>query len=326
MFTNKIRPRQCNTDHRRKTSDAVDVAQVGVLDVEAGGFHSSEACLNLPSLFVSGNGLFGAVITNQNLQFRHAIGVFQQGSGNIDIFPFEEKQLVVDTFLAELKTVKQMPRPDILAGFGIAQPKILFNPQIVSDASVVEIFDPFLADKLAVGNKRVDTLGSEQSYKSINQPRPFFPIGIAAFVEHGKEQRKGNTLVSDTKHKDIDVDLTEFPVGAVKAQDQSCLDGQKSKYHFGDKVKVEGISGKEPLQTAQVGITLHTRRHCRCYLVETDCLHNAKCLKNKRKQFYAGKIHYRAKMLLHNRDNLINFAIVPESCLNFHGKSGQTFL
>lgn len=123
MFTNKIRPRQCNTDHRRKTSDAVDVAQVGVLDVEAGGFHSSEACLNLPSLFVSGNGLFGAVITNQNLQFRHAIGVFQQGSGNIDIFTFEEKQLVVDTFLSELKTVKQMPRPDILAGFGIAQPK-----------------------------------------------------------------------------------------------------------------------------------------------------------------------------------------------------------
>ena len=56
------------------------------------------------------------------------------------------------------------------------------------------------------------------------------------------------------------------------------------------EVKVEGISGKEPLQTAQVGITLHTRRHCRCYLVETDCLYNAKCLKNKRKQFYAGKI------------------------------------
>ena len=74
MFTNEIRPYKSHADHRRKTSDAVDVAQVGVLDVEAGGFHSSEACLNLPSLFVSGNGLFGAVITNQNLQFRHAIG------------------------------------------------------------------------------------------------------------------------------------------------------------------------------------------------------------------------------------------------------------
>ena len=49
-----------------RDDEAVDVAQVGVLDVEPGGFHSSEACLNLPSLFVSGNGLFGAVITNQN--------------------------------------------------------------------------------------------------------------------------------------------------------------------------------------------------------------------------------------------------------------------
>ena len=35
---------------------------------------------------------------------------------------------------------------------------------------------------------------------------------------------------------------------------------------------------------------------------------------------------YRAKMLLHNRDDLINFAIVPESCRYFHGKSVQTFL
>gem|GEM_PF-6335593 len=72
------RPRQCNTDHRRKTSDALQVTHVGVLDVEAGGFHSSEACLNLPSLFVSGNGLFGAVITNQNLQFRQPSEFFSK--------------------------------------------------------------------------------------------------------------------------------------------------------------------------------------------------------------------------------------------------------
>ena len=33
-----------------------------------------------------------------------------------------------------------------------------------------------------------------------------------------------------------------------------------------------------------------------------------------------------AKMLLHNRDDLVNFAIIPGSGSNFHGKSGQTFL
>ncbi len=31
---------------------------------------------------------------------------------------------------------------------------------------------------------------------------------------------------------------------------------------------------------------------------------------------------YRAKMLLHYRDDLINFVTVPGSYRNFHGKSG----
>ena len=88
------------------------------------------------------------------------------------------------------------------------------------------------------------------------------------------------------------------------------------------EVKAESMSGKESLQTAQVGITLNTRRHRRRYLVEADRLHNTKGMKNKRKQFYASQIHYRAKMLLHYRDDLINFVTVPGSYRNFHGKSG----
>lgn len=247
--------------------------------------------------------------------------VFALRENEVDIFPFEEKQLVVDTLLSELEPVKQMPSPYILAGFGIAQPKILLDSQVVSDASVVEILDPLLADKLSVGNEGIDTLGAEQSYKSINQLCPLLPVGITTLVKQGKEQWKCDTLVCNSKHEDIDVDLTEFPVGAVKAQNQSCLDRQKRKYHFGDNVKVESIFCKKPLQAAQVGITFNTRRHRRSYLVQADGLHNAKSVKNKRKQFYASQIHYRAKMLLHNRDDWINFVTVPGSCRNFHGKS-----
>ena len=105
MSANEIRPYQCHADHRRQTRDAVDVAQVGVLDIESGGLHSPKACLNLPALFVGCHGCLRAVVANKDLQFRHAIGVFQQGSGNADIFTFEEKQLVVDTLLSELETV-----------------------------------------------------------------------------------------------------------------------------------------------------------------------------------------------------------------------------
>ena len=72
-------------------------------------------------------------------------------------------------------------------------------------------------------------------------------------------------------------------------------------------------------------VTLRFAPHS-LYLVQADRLHITKGVKNKRKQFYASQIHYRAKRLLHNRDNLINFVAVSGSCRNFHGKSGQTFL
>jgi hypothetical protein len=155
MFPNEIRPYQSYAYHRRQTRDAVDVAQVGVLDIEAGGLHGAKACLNLPALFVGCHGSFRTIVANQDLQLRHSIRVFKHGTCNIDIFPFEEKQLVVDTLLSELEPVKQMPSPYILAGFGIAQPKILLDSQVVSDASVVEILDPLLADKLSVGNEGI---------------------------------------------------------------------------------------------------------------------------------------------------------------------------
>ena len=83
MFTNEIRLYQCHADHRDKPCDAVDVVQVCVLGVESGGLHGAKACLNLPTLSVSRYGIFKAVVADQDLQFRHTIGVFQQCSGDV---------------------------------------------------------------------------------------------------------------------------------------------------------------------------------------------------------------------------------------------------
>ena len=138
MFANEIRPYQCHADHRRQTRDAVDVAQVCVLDIESGGLHGAKACLNLPALSVGCHSRFRTVVADQDLQFRHTIGVFQHGSGYVDIFTFEQKQLVVDTFLSEPEAVEQMPCPDIFGGLGITQPEILLDSQVVPDTSVVK--------------------------------------------------------------------------------------------------------------------------------------------------------------------------------------------
>ena len=104
---------------------------------------------------------------------------------------------------------------------------------MVSVASVVEILVPFLADEIAVGQTRIDTGSKEQSRINLSiSPTVLFQLELPRLSSMSKEQRKGNTLVSDTKHKDIDVDLTEFPVGAVKAQTSPVLTGRRAKYHF----------------------------------------------------------------------------------------------
>ena len=241
--------------------------------------------------------------SKSGFQFRHTIGVFQQGSGNVDIFSFEQKQFVVYTLLSGFEAVKQMPRSDIFGGFGIAQPKILPDTQIISDVFVVEIFDPLLADKFAVSDKGADALGAEQPYKPVKKSCPLNPVGVAALVEHGKKQWKCNALVCHSEHKDIDVGLSEFPVGVIKAQNQSGFDRQKRKYHFGDKVEVEGVTGKKSLEATQIGIAFYACRHGRRYLVEADCLHHTEGMEEQRHKFYACQIHVFSQMFLHNRED-----------------------
>lgn len=63
MFANEIRPYQCHADHRRQTHDAVDVAKVGIFDIESGGLHGAKACLNLPALFVGCHGCFRVAVS-----------------------------------------------------------------------------------------------------------------------------------------------------------------------------------------------------------------------------------------------------------------------
>ena len=92
MFTNEIRPYESHADHRDKSCDALHITHVGVLDVEAGGFHGSESRFYLPSLFVCQNRALGPVEAYKNLQFRNTVGVFDSAAGKIDILAFVKKK------------------------------------------------------------------------------------------------------------------------------------------------------------------------------------------------------------------------------------------
>lgn len=89
-----------------------------------------------------------------------------------------------------------------------------------------------------------------------------------------KNQRKNNSLVCHAQHQYVDIELSEFPVGAVHAQYEFRLDRQQTENHAGDDVKVKDILGKEPLEPTQTGVPVNGCRHGVSQFVEDDGLHH----------------------------------------------------
>lgn len=219
MFTNEIRPYNGNVDHRKQTCDALSVAQVGVLDVEARRFHGSERRFNLPTFFVGRGSILRSVETNQDLKLGYPAGVLDSTSGEIDILPLVQKELVVEFLLSDFEGIKEPPCSDSFSCGGLYNPNVLPDTDVVSNPIVVEPANPLLADKLAVGHKTIDAVMSKKSDESLHYSLAFLPIGIASLVQKTKQQWKGNALVGDAEGEYIDVELSELPVGAVHTQD-----------------------------------------------------------------------------------------------------------
>ena len=168
MFTNEIRPYESHADHRDKSCDALHITHVGVLDVEAGGFHGSESRFYLPSLFVCQNRTFGPVEAYKNLQFRNTVGVFDSAAGKIDILAFVKKKLMEEFLLPDLQIIEQPPGADSLTGGWLDNPEVLTYPDVIPYATAVEPPCPFLSDELPVCHKTVDAFRSEKTDKTFH--------------------------------------------------------------------------------------------------------------------------------------------------------------
>ena len=324
MFTNEICPYKSHADHCHKSCDAFHVAHVGVLDVESGSLHGSECSLNLPPFLIGENRTFRTVETYQNLQFRHSVGVLYPASGKIDILPFVKEEFVVELLLSDPEVIEQPPCTDPFAGGGLDNPEVLPDTDVISDAAVVEPSDPAFSDEFPVGHNAVNAIGSEQIYEPLHNFLPFLPIGIATLREKTENQWKGYAFIGNTKHKDIDVEVTELPVGPVHAQDKIRLDREQGEYHPCDNVEVENILGEESLKPSEVGILVDGCRHGIRKLMEADCLYHTQRMEKQRHELYARQIHRFAKMLLHDRKDLVNFDRVLGSS-GFHGEKSVNF-
>ena len=116
MFTNEIRPYECNADHCKKPCDSLGITQMCAFNVEAGEFHGLECGLDFPPPFIRGYPLFGTVVADENLKFRHTVRVLNAASGEINVFPLVKEKLVIRFLLTHLKGIKEPPCTDSLSG------------------------------------------------------------------------------------------------------------------------------------------------------------------------------------------------------------------
>ena len=131
MLTNEIRPYKSHADHLKQPCDTLSVSQMGVLDVEARRFHGTECRFNLPAFFIGRYSVFRSVETDQNLKFGYPFRVLDSASGEIDILPFMQKELVVEFLLSDFEGIEEPPRPDSFSCGGLDNPNILPNTDIV---------------------------------------------------------------------------------------------------------------------------------------------------------------------------------------------------
>ena len=142
--------------------------------------------------------------------------------------------------------------------------------------------------------------------------------------EKAENQREGNPLVCHAQHQYVDVELPELPVGTVHAQHEFRLDRKQRENHAGDNIEVKNIPGEESLKPSEVGVLVYGRRHRIGKFVETNRLHHAQSVEEQRHELYACQIHTLSKMLLHNREDLVNFDQVL-GISSFHGEKSPNF-
>ena len=182
-------------------------------DIEAAALHPLEHRFNLPPHAVHLQCIFGIAVRDEYLQFRFALLVLDLGSGKITRLPVH----VIDTIkmfrFAQLQVVEEPISLELTAMSDDME--VLSYPDVVVDASGVEISEPFVADELPVSHKMGDRILAGKAHEAVNESDSFGSIGVASLVQHRVYDWESHAVIYDAKGEDVYVGVAELPVGPV---------------------------------------------------------------------------------------------------------------
>lgn len=160
---------------------------MGVLNVEAGGFHGLENRLDLPAFLIGRDSSFGTVEAYEDLQFRNSVGVLYTAPSKIDILTLVKEELMVEFLFSHPEVIEEPPCTYPLAGGRPHNPEVLPDTDVIPDAPTVQPFNPFLSYELPVSDQTVDAFLSETTDEPLHDFLTFFPIGIASFRKNAEK-------------------------------------------------------------------------------------------------------------------------------------------
>ena len=105
-------------------------------------------------------------------------------------------------------------------------------------------------------------------------------------------------FIGYNQHKDIDIEFSELPGGAVHTEHNTVLYRKQRKNHTGYDIKVKNVLGEESLKSSEVGVLVDSSRHRVWRLMEAHYLHYIECMEKQRHKLYTYQIHIFSKNAL----------------------------
>ena len=96
--------------------------------------------------------------------------------------------------------------------------EVLSYPDMVVNASCVQIAQPFASNELTVSHQMVDGVFSGKTNEPVYKFNPLLGIGVTPLVHHFGYDGERHTVVDDAQSKDVDVCVAEFPVSPVQCK------------------------------------------------------------------------------------------------------------
>ena len=103
--------------------------------------------------------------------------------------------------------------------------EVLTYPNMIVNASCVQIAQPFASDKLTVSHQVVDGVLSGDTDEPVYKFYSLLGIGVAPLVHHLEDDRESHPVIDDAQGENVYVGVTELPVRPVQRKVVGAMNG-----------------------------------------------------------------------------------------------------